>query len=80
MTKPAELRTFDDDEIGTRLTDARQELFNLRFQVVTGQLDNTARIGQLRKEVARLMTVLRQREIDEAEQLGAQPQDVRSSR
>lgn len=79
MTKPAELRALDDDEIGTRLADARQELFNLRFQVVTGQVDNTARIGQLRKEVARLMTVLRQREIDEADQSGARPSDLRSS-
>ncbi|HWI02215.1 MAG TPA: 50S ribosomal protein L29, partial [Acidimicrobiales bacterium] len=48
-----ELREMSDDELVTRLADARQELFNLRFQHVTGQLDNYARLGQLRKDIAR---------------------------
>ena len=47
--------------------ESRRELFNLRFQLATGQLDNTARIGQVRREVARMLTVLREREILEAE-------------
>jgi len=67
MTKPSELRECADDELSVRLTDARQELFNLRFQHVTGQLDNYSRINHLRKEVARLNTLLREREIVAAE-------------
>ena len=67
MTRPSELRDIDEDELVTRLAEARQELFNLRFQHVTGQLDNVARIGQVRKEVARIQTVLREREIAAAE-------------
>jgi large subunit ribosomal protein L29 len=67
VTAPIELREFDDDELLTRLADAKQELFNLRFQHVTGQLDNYARLGQVKKEVARLNTILREREIEAAE-------------
>ena len=50
-----------DAELARALDDKRQELFNLRFQHATGQLDNTARIGQVRKDVARIETILRQR-------------------
>ena len=67
MTKAAELRDLDDDGLAGRLVEARQELFNLRFQHVTGQLDNYARLGQLRKDIARLNTLLREREITAAE-------------
>ncbi len=62
-----ELRDMDLDALEDRLAEAKQELFNLRFQHVTGQLDNYARIGQVRKEVARINTVLREREIAAAE-------------
>jgi large subunit ribosomal protein L29 len=58
---------MDDDELVTRLTEAKQELFNLRFQHVTGQLDNYARLGEVRRSVARINTILRQREIEAAE-------------
>jgi large subunit ribosomal protein L29 len=58
---------LDGDELTARLGDSRRELFNLRFQLATGQLDNPARIGQVRREVARMLTVLRGREILEAE-------------
>jgi large subunit ribosomal protein L29 len=58
---------LDGDELSARLGDSRRELFNLRFQLATGQLDNPARIGQVRREVARMLTVLRGREILEAE-------------
>jgi large subunit ribosomal protein L29 len=58
-----------DDELFNRLTEAKQELFNLRFQLVTGQLDNYARLGQMKKEVARINTILRDREIAAAEAL-----------
>jgi large subunit ribosomal protein L29 len=63
----AELRNLVDDELLTRLTEAKQELFNLRFQNVTGQLDNSSRIGHVRKNVARIETILREREIAAAE-------------
>ena len=62
-----ELRELDVDELESRLAEARQELFNLRFQLATGQLDNNARIGQVRKDVARLSTVLRQKDLEAAE-------------
>ena len=67
MAKIAELREMDDDELNNRLAEAKQELFNLRFQHVTGQLDNYARLGQMKKEVARINTILRDREIAAAE-------------
>jgi len=51
------------------LAESRRELFNLRFQLATGQLDNTARMSVVRKDIARALTVLRDREITEAEAL-----------
>jgi large subunit ribosomal protein L29 len=68
MTRLAEeLRECDDEELDNRLDNARKELFNLRFQVATGRLDNVARIGQVRKQVACILTVLRDREITASE-------------
>ena len=69
MAKASELRDLDDEQLVTRLDEAKQELFNLRFQHVTGQLDNTARMGQVKKDIARLHTLLRDREIAAAEAL-----------
>lgn len=63
----AELRLLGDNEMIAKLAEARQELFNLRFQVATGQLDNTARLGQVRKDIARVSMFLREREIAAAE-------------
>jgi len=68
-TQTAELKGLSSDELVDRLAEARRELFNLRFQLATGQLDNTARMGQVRKDIARTLTVLREREIAEAEAL-----------
>ena len=68
MAKSSELRNLGDTELIERLADAKEELFNLRFQNVTGQLDSSARIGAVRKDVARLNTILRQREIELAEE------------
>ncbi|MGH9164397.1 MAG: 50S ribosomal protein L29 [Acidimicrobiales bacterium] len=62
-----ELADMVTEELETRLAETRQELFNLRFQHVTGQLDNSSRLGQLRREVARINTVLRAQEIAAAE-------------
>jgi large subunit ribosomal protein L29 len=68
MVKANELDELDAEELDARLAEAKAELFNLRFQHVTGQLDNYARLGQLRHDVARIMTVMRAREIRAAEQ------------
>ena len=68
MTKQAqELREFNDPELEHRLHEAKEELFNLRFQNATGQLDNVTRIPQVRRQVARIETLLREREIAAAE-------------
>ena len=61
------LRALGDTELVERLTETRAELFNLRFQNATGQLENSARLRDLRKEVARIHTLLREREIEAAE-------------
>lgn len=74
MARAAELRELDDTELVTRLSEAKEELFNLRFQHATGQLDNMARLGQIKKDIARLATVIRQREIEAAEALAGAPE------
>jgi large subunit ribosomal protein L29 len=76
MVRAAELVTMDPDELVSRLDESRKELFNLRFQLATGQLDNPARMGQVRRDVARIMTVLREREIEEAEGLWVEAEEV----
>jgi large subunit ribosomal protein L29 len=58
-----ELRGASDDELITRLREAKQELFNLRFQVATGQLDNNKRLKTVRHDIARIYTVMREREL-----------------
>ena len=70
MSIAAELRELDDDELELRLTEYRRELLNLRFQLATGQLDNVSRMGAVRKDVARVLGVLRDREISDAEAAG----------
>ena len=67
-----ELRELNDGELIQRLLEAKEEHFNLRFQHATGQLDNTARIGQVKKDIARCETMLRAREIEAAEATQAQ--------
>ena len=73
MPNAAELRELDDDELENRLAEFRRELLNLRFQLATGQLDNVARLGQVRKDVARVLTLMRDREIALAEGRDAGP-------
>jgi large subunit ribosomal protein L29 len=72
VTKVSELRELNDAELANRLREFREELFNLRFQNATGQLDDTTRLGQVRKDVARCETLLRAREIGAAEALKEQ--------
>ena len=67
--KPADLRDLPYEELKTKLAEAKQELFNLRFQVATNQLDNTARIQTVRHEVARIATVMREQEIEAYHQM-----------
>ena len=62
-TTAAELRALDADDLESKLKDAKEELFNLRFQNATGQLDNTARLRAVRREIARIYTVQREREL-----------------
>ena len=62
-TSAAELRALDADDLESKLKDAKEELFNLRFQNATGQLDNSARLKTVRREIARIYTVIREREL-----------------
>lgn len=62
--KAAELRSMSYDDLAEKLDEAKEELFNLRFQFATNQLDNTARLGHVRREVARIATIMRDMEIE----------------
>jgi large subunit ribosomal protein L29 len=62
--KPAELRDMNDNELREHLQTARRELFGLRFQHATGELDNTAGMKKAKREIARALTIVREREID----------------
>ena len=62
--KAVDVHNLKDDELVAKLVDAKQEAFNLRFRHATGELENTAGIGASRRDVARLITVARQRGID----------------
>ena len=63
MVKPEELRELDDDELDNRLREAKEELFNLRFQAATGQLESHGRLRTVKKDIARIYTVVREREL-----------------
>jgi large subunit ribosomal protein L29 len=63
--RTSELRELPEDELHSRLDSAKEELFNLRFQLATGQLDNPMRIKEVRHSIARIMTVLTERELIE---------------
>lgn len=61
--KTSEIRDLPLEDIQERLTETKEELFNLRFQNVTGQLDNYKRLQELKKDIARIKTILREREL-----------------
>jgi large subunit ribosomal protein L29 len=67
MTKTKDLRELTDVELDRKLVESKHELFNLRFQLATGKQDNAARMGQVRRDVARIATIMREREIEAAE-------------
>lgn len=62
-TSASELRELNDEELVLRLRESKEELFNLRFQMATGQLDNNRRLRTVRHEIARIYTVMREREL-----------------
>jgi large subunit ribosomal protein L29 len=62
-TSATEYRVLESDELVGRLKEAKEELFNLRFQAATGQLENHGRLQAVRKDIARIYTVLREREL-----------------
>ncbi len=70
-TTAAELRELSDEELVLRVREAKEELFNLRFQMATGQLDNNRRLRTVRHDIARIYTVMRERELG----LSAAPND-----
>ena len=77
MAKVREIRDLGEVELNEKLESLKEELFNLRFQLATGQLDNPMRIKQVRHETARILTVLREREIEaELAELDATAADV----
>ena len=61
--EPAEIRELSNEQLAEKLKEARAELFNLRFQMATSQLDNTARVGVVKKDIARILTEQRARQI-----------------
>ena len=63
VTTAAELRAVSAEDLAEKLAESKEELFNLRFQNATGQLDNTARLRAVRKDIARIYTVMREREL-----------------
>jgi large subunit ribosomal protein L29 len=77
----ADLRNSTEEELDTKLAEAKTELFNLRFQAATGQLESHGRLRAVRKEIARIYTVMRERELgivtfaDEVEEEAEEAQD-----
>jgi large subunit ribosomal protein L29 len=63
LTRPAEFRELSDEDLSARLDSSKEELFNLRFQLATGQLDNPMRIKAVRHDIARIMTELTERQL-----------------
>ncbi|GAB3942577.1 50S ribosomal protein L29 [Corynebacterium tapiri] len=62
-TPASEFRELGTEDLTARLADAKEELFNLRFQLATGQLTNNRRIGTVKRDIARILTILREREL-----------------
>ncbi len=71
--KAAEVRDLETEELHVRIAELKEELFNLRFQLATGQLDNHRRFRQIRSDVARIRTILRERDYAAAAASGQAP-------
>ncbi len=76
MARKATWQNLSDADLIERIDEAKDEVFKLRFQIVTGRLDNTSRLKQAKKEVARAMTELRMREIQASEAQDAQMEEA----
>ena len=72
--KPSEVKELTTEDLKAKLAENRTELFNLRFQMATSQLDNTARVALVKKDIARILTEMRAREIN-AQQGGVKSND-----
>ncbi|RME68071.1 MAG: 50S ribosomal protein L29 [Nitrospirae bacterium] len=68
MLKPAELRDMTVEELKQKEQELRKELFNLRFQKVTGEIQNPNRIKEVKKDIARVLTIIRQKQMDKESQ------------
>jgi large subunit ribosomal protein L29 len=75
-SKAEAMRDLSDSELFERLSQGKEELFNLRFQNATGQLENHARLNHVKRDIARCLTELRTREIAAAEALAAQEENA----
>ena len=73
MTQATELRKMNDDELAAHLAESKEEMFTLRFQLAMGKQDNSARLGDVRREVARVLTLQRERQITGAAAGAARP-------
>ncbi|MCL4546001.1 MAG: 50S ribosomal protein L29 [Chloroflexi bacterium] len=64
--KPSDIRALNDSELAKRLDELQQELFNLRFQLTTRQLENYKKVEAVRRDIARVKTIMRERELEAA--------------
>jgi large subunit ribosomal protein L29 len=71
-TTANELRVLDTDSLEERLREHKEELFNLRFQAATGQLESHGRLRQVKRDIARIYTIMRERELGIAQHVGAE--------
>ena len=78
-TTASDLRALADDELVLRLREAKEELFNLRFQAATGQLESHGRLRTVRRDIARIYTVMRERELGIIDMASSQDSDVSAS-
>ena len=72
----APMRSLEDDELATKLREAKEELFNLRFQAATGQLESHGRLRTVKKDIARIYTVVRERELGIRSTPGAEKEEA----
>jgi large subunit ribosomal protein L29 len=80
MTQATELRKMNDDELAAHLAESKEEMFTLRFQLAMGKQDNSARLGDVSREVARVLTLQREREIADAAAAGPAAGSTRPKR
>lgn len=69
MKKTKELRKFTDQELNSKILELKEEIFNLRFQQAVGQLEDTARIRRARKQIARMYTILTERNLSQGKEV-----------